>query len=88
MTRLEDQVRILGADNEELTAQLNKDQFYDASGEDDDVTKVIAQEVKTQGSVLEEPLQHLAEHANKVKEGEKLVVYCFRRRCTIRSGAM
>ena len=37
---LENQVRILGIDNKDLTAQLNKDQFYDASEEEDDVIEV------------------------------------------------
>ena len=42
ISKLENQVRILDANNEDLTAQLNKDQFYDANGDDDDVTEVQA----------------------------------------------
>ena len=46
-----------GIDNEDLMAQLNKDQFYDASGEeDDDVIEVNVQELTTQDAVLQVPL--------------------------------
>ena len=40
IAKLENQVKILGTDNEDFTAQLNKDQFYDANEEDYDVTEV------------------------------------------------
>ena len=36
---------LLGADNEELTALLKQNQYYDASKEDDDVTEVQAPHV-------------------------------------------
>ena len=59
IAKLENQVRILGTDNEDLTAQLNKDQFYDASGkEDDDVIEVNVQELTTQDAVLQESLRN------------------------------
>ena len=53
IAKLENQVRLLGADNEELTALLNQDQYYDASEEDDDVTEVQAPNVVPSESVQE-----------------------------------
>ena len=57
--KLENRVRILGADNKDLTAQLNKDQFYDASEEDDDVIEMQAPPLATQDVVSSEPVQKL-----------------------------
>ena len=55
--KLENQVRILGVDNEDLMTQLNKDQFYHASGEEyDDALEVKAQELTTQDAVLQKSL--------------------------------
>ena len=54
IAKLENQVRLLGADNKELTALLNQDQYYDASEEDDEVTEVQAPNV-----VLSEFVQKL-----------------------------
>ena len=53
IAKLENQVRILGTDNEELTAQLNQDQYYDASEEDDDIAEVQAPDVVPSESVQE-----------------------------------
>ena len=46
-------MRLLGADNEELTAQLNQDQYYDASEEDDEIEEVHAPNVVPSESVQE-----------------------------------
>ena len=74
IAKLQNQVRILGADNEDLTAQLNKDQFYDASGvENDDVTEINVQELTIQDAILQEPLQELVEQASMVNNGAELV---------------
>ena len=74
MAKLENQVRILDANNEDLTAQLSKDQFYNASGEeDDDVIEVNALELIAQDAVSQEPLKELAELASMVIEGSELV---------------
>ena len=59
IAKLENQVRILGADNEDLTPQLNQDQYYDASEEDDDVTKMQAPTLATQNIVSSESVQEL-----------------------------
>ena len=53
IAKLENQVRLLGADNEELIALLNQEQYYDPSGEDDDVTEVQAPNVVPSESVQE-----------------------------------
>ena len=53
IAKLENQVRLLGADNEELTALLNQDQYYDASEEDDDVAEVEAPNVVPSKSIQE-----------------------------------
>ena len=53
IAKLENQVQLLGADNEELTALLNQDQYYDANEEDDDVTEVQAPNVVPSESVQE-----------------------------------
>ena len=53
IAKLENQVRILGADNEELTVQLNQDQYYDASEEDDEIEEVQAPNVVPFESVQE-----------------------------------
>ena len=46
IAKLENQVKIISIDNEDLKAQLNKNQFYDASGEEgDDVIEVNVQEL-------------------------------------------
>ena len=74
IAKLENQVRILGVDNDDLTIQLNKDQFYDASEkEDDDLIKVNALILTAQDAVLQEPLQELAKHTSTVVEGIELV---------------
>ena len=62
IAKLKNQVRILDTDNEDLTAQLKKDQFYDASGEDyDDVIEMNVLVLTAQDAMLQEPLQQLAE---------------------------
>ena len=53
IAKLENQVRLLGANNEELTALLNQDQYYDASEEDDAVTEVQAPNVVPSESLQE-----------------------------------
>ena len=53
IAKLEDQVRILGADNEELTAQLNQEQYYDPSEDDDEIEEVQASDVVPSASVQE-----------------------------------
>ena len=59
IVKLENQVRILGMDNEELTAQLNQDQYYDASEEDDDITEVQAPTLATPNVVSFKLVQEL-----------------------------
>ena len=74
IAKLENQVRILDVDNEDVTAQMSKDQFYDASGEeDDDVIEVNAPELKAQDVVLQDPVLELAKQATMVIEGAELV---------------
>ena len=46
-------MRLLGADNEELTAQLNQEQYYDPSEEDDEIEEVQAPNVVSSESVQE-----------------------------------
>ena len=53
IAKLENQVRLLGADNEELTAQLNQEQYYDPSEEDDEIEEVQAPNVVSFESVQE-----------------------------------
>ena len=53
IAKLENQMRLLGADNEELTALLNQEQYYDPSEKDDDVTEVQAPNVVSSESVQE-----------------------------------
>ena len=53
IAKLENQVRLLGADNEELIALLNQDQYYDANEEDDDVAEVQTPNVVPSESVQE-----------------------------------
>ena len=53
IAKLETQVRILGADNEELTAQLNQEQYYDPSEEDEEIEEVQAPNVVPSESVQE-----------------------------------
>ena len=53
IAKLENQVRLLGADNEELTAQLHQDQYYDASEEDDEIEEVRAPNIVPSESVQE-----------------------------------
>ena len=53
IAKLENQVWLLGADNEELTAQLNQDQYYDGSEEDNNVAEVQAPNVVPSESVQE-----------------------------------
>ena len=53
IAKLENQVRLLGADNEELTTQLNQEQYYDPSEEDDEIEEVQAPNVVSSESVQE-----------------------------------
>ena len=46
-------MRLLDADNEELTALLSQDQYYDVSEEDDDITEIQASDVVPSASVQE-----------------------------------
>ena len=72
IAKLENQVRILGANNEDLTAQLNKDQFYDASEEDDDVIEVQAPTLAAQDAASSEPVQELVVPASTVAKAIQL----------------
>ena len=53
IAKLENQVRLLGADNEEWTAQLNQEQYYDPSEEDDEIEEVQAPNVVSSEFVQE-----------------------------------
>ena len=65
---MENQVRILDADHEDLTAQLNKDQLYDANEEDDDVIEVQAPTLAIQDVVSLEPVQELVVPVSAAEE--------------------
>ena len=51
IAKLENEVRLLDADNEELTPQLNQNQYYDASEEDDEIEEVQAPNVVPSESI-------------------------------------
>ena len=72
IAKLENQVRILGTNNEDLIAQLNKEQFYDVSEEDDDVMEVQAPILAIQDATPSEPAQEMVVSLNAVGEAFQL----------------